>query len=174
MCIPDEYFLDGEYDCMDWSDEKPMIDDANCSSEPPSSACDDRMCLKHWWSCGDGQCIIGRLAFQYPAKETPVCGSRRDQFYLCESYNGSRLWTMPNGKCAFEKEKFDDLNFPNGSRECVYLLKCSLSGAAESKCPCMNKACIELLKRACPSKLVQYPVSAIISPFIYHLYNIEV
>ena len=174
MCIPDEYFLDGEYDCMDWSDEKPMMDDAHCASEPPSSACDDRMCPKHWWSCGDGQCIIDRLAFQYPGKETPVCASRRDQFYLCESYNGARLWTMPNGKCAFEKEKFDDPNFGNGSQDCVYLLKCLLSGAAESKCPCMNRECIELLKRACSSKLVQYPVGAIISPFVYHSYNIEI
>ena len=22
MCIPDEYWLDGDYDCMDWTDDK--------------------------------------------------------------------------------------------------------------------------------------------------------
>ena len=173
MCIPDEYFLDGEYDCMDWSDEKPMMDDAHCAEEPPSGACDDRMCPKHWWSCGDGQCIIDRLAFQYPGKETPTCRSRRDQFYLCESYNGARLWTMPNGKCALGRDMFDDPRFANGSKDCIYLMKCSLSGSAEKKCPCSNRACIELMKGACSSKLVQYPMSAIISPFVSHSYNIE-
>jgi hypothetical protein len=30
MCIPDQYFLDGEYDCMDLSDEKQQFNDLDC------------------------------------------------------------------------------------------------------------------------------------------------
>ncbi|CAF5058256.1 unnamed protein product, partial [Rotaria sp. Silwood1] len=30
MCIPDEYFLDGQYDCLDWSDEIQFNNDEHC------------------------------------------------------------------------------------------------------------------------------------------------
>ena len=44
MCIPDEYFLDGEYDCMDMSDEKEAFDDAKCPYQSASMDCEDRVC----------------------------------------------------------------------------------------------------------------------------------
>lgn len=33
MCIPNEYFLDGDFDCMDLSDEKERINDNLCPSQ---------------------------------------------------------------------------------------------------------------------------------------------
>jgi hypothetical protein len=47
MCIPDEYFLDGEYDCADLTDEKEPFDDTICTLQPASYECDDRMCLRY-------------------------------------------------------------------------------------------------------------------------------
>ncbi|CAF1004523.1 unnamed protein product [Didymodactylos carnosus] len=85
MCIPDKYFLDGEFDCLDWSDEIQYYDDRKCAFEEATSPCDDRMCPPDRWSCGDGQCILDRLSFQSPS-DLVSCNSRRDQFYLCETY----------------------------------------------------------------------------------------
>ncbi|CAF5222655.1 unnamed protein product, partial [Rotaria magnacalcarata] len=36
MCIPEEYFLDGEFDCLDWSDEIQYYDDGNSPIEEAS------------------------------------------------------------------------------------------------------------------------------------------
>ena len=54
MCIPDEFFLDGEFDCIDWSDELQFKDDRKCYQERVGSECDDRVCPPNQWSCGDG------------------------------------------------------------------------------------------------------------------------
>ncbi|CAF3018272.1 unnamed protein product [Rotaria socialis] len=171
MCIPGDYFVDGDYDCMDWSDEKPIFDDKNCVGTEVSVNCDDRMCPPNLWSCGDGQCITDRLAFQSAAQDKAECLSRRDQFYLCETNYGIQLWTMPNGRCSLGTDAFDDPTFNNGSLECIYLIKCSFSGGAEKKCPCKNMGCSKLLEEKCPSGLIQYPLGAIISPFVFHFYN---
>ena len=60
MCIPDEYFLDEEYDCMDMSDEKATFNDTSCAFQSASRECDDRVCPPNQWSCGDGQCVVDR------------------------------------------------------------------------------------------------------------------
>ena len=57
MCIPDEYFLDGEFDCLDWSDELQYKKSVECGTEAASVQCDDHLCLPNEWSCGDGECI---------------------------------------------------------------------------------------------------------------------
>ena len=33
MCIPDQFFLDGELDCLDWSDEIPLKKSEDCPRE---------------------------------------------------------------------------------------------------------------------------------------------
>ena len=45
MCIPEQYFLDGDFDCLDWSDELQFKKDENCTDEAASITCDDRICL---------------------------------------------------------------------------------------------------------------------------------
>ena len=98
MCIPQEFFLDGEFDCLDWSDEMPFKESENCSRESVSGECDDHLCRPGDWSCGDGQCIADRLASQ---KWTfhPTCVSGRDQYFICETHGHILQWTMPNGLC---------------------------------------------------------------------------
>ena len=57
MCIAEEFFLDGERDCLDWSDETQIKNDQECFYQRVTSDCDDHLCPLNWWSCADGQCI---------------------------------------------------------------------------------------------------------------------
>jgi hypothetical protein len=56
MCIPEEYWLDGLYDCMDWTDEASSMNAPtdNCFNDP-EFPCDEHMCFYSQWSCGDGE-----------------------------------------------------------------------------------------------------------------------
>ena len=101
MCIPDEFFLDGELDCLDWSDEMPFKKSEDCFGESASAECDDHLCPPGHWSCGDGQCIPSRLGFQKSSFD-PTCRSGRDQYFICETHVLIRQWTMPNGRCYSE------------------------------------------------------------------------
>ena len=172
MCIPDEYFLDGEHDCMDWSDEMQYYDDALCPLEEASFRCDDHVCQPNKWSCGDGQCIVDRLRFQRTVDPKFICWSRRDKNHICEMQAVFRLWTLPNGQCIREN-KYKELNFAKRTilDECQYLVKCALSAAAEMLCPCRSESCADRIKGICPHQLIQYPIGGIMAPYILFLYN---
>jgi hypothetical protein len=56
MCIPDEYWIDGDYDCMDWTDEKGTLHSSGAGCfNIPSFVCDEHLCPYSQWSCGDGK-----------------------------------------------------------------------------------------------------------------------
>jgi hypothetical protein len=56
MCIPDEYWLDGDYDCMDWTDEiNILVSSGYYCYNLPSFVCDEHLCPYNQWSCGDGK-----------------------------------------------------------------------------------------------------------------------
>ena len=62
-----------------------------------SNECDDHMCLSKEWSCGDGQCILDRFAFQKRSQLT--CVNRRDAYFWCETFDGRFVmdhasWTL--------------------------------------------------------------------------------
>ena len=88
MCIPDEFFLDGQMDCLDWSDEMPYKKSGECSLESVSTECDDHLCPRNRWPCEDGQCILQRLNFWTKGLEN--CASRREQYFICETYPRKR------------------------------------------------------------------------------------
>ena len=55
MCIPEEYWLDGDYDCMDWTDElESLVESDSVCHFSPSYICDEHTCPFNHWSCGDG------------------------------------------------------------------------------------------------------------------------
>ncbi|CAF2970477.1 unnamed protein product [Rotaria sp. Silwood2] len=159
MCIPEEYFLDGEFDCLDWSDEIQYYRDENCALDGVNIYCDDRMCPSDQWSCGVGQCIVDRLGFQKPPMKNPECINRRDQYFMCEIHHNRTLWTLPNGRC-YPSHQYDEQNMTEYSsyERCQYLLKCALSRGAMKYCPCANNdSCItNLLKSHCSGDYIQY------------------
>ncbi|CAF3019750.1 unnamed protein product [Rotaria sp. Silwood2] len=172
MCIPDEYFLDGEYDCMDFTDEKQLFDDENCTYQAANLECDDRICLPNRWSCGDGQCIKQRFDFQNTKLVGIDCTSKRSEYYICELYGRYKRWTLPNGKC-YPSNRYEESNAKNRTidQECIYLTKCALSQGAEKQCPCNGTSCVDALSKVCPPVNIQYPNGGIIAPYIRHFYN---
>ena len=159
-------------DCLDWSDELQFKEDQNCSVERVSSECDDRVCPPTQWSCGDGQCIPDRLAFQKRIAHR-ACINQRDQYFMCETDGSTALWTMRNGRC-FGGEKYHESPVMHDNEEqlCEYLLKCTLSKGVEENCSCNEDLrCVDDLQRDCPLSLIPYPRGAIIAPYMFLIYN---
>ena len=177
MCIPEEFFLDGDLDCLDWSDETQFKGSKSCPWESVSSECDDRLCPPSHWSCGDGQCLGDRLRFQRVSIDV-TCESGRDQYYMCETHLSKEQWTMENGRC-FGGEQYQSIRVTNQSDaedRCEYLLKCTLSRGKEKNCSCdedPGSGCAEELARECPLPLIQYPRGAVGTPFTFFLFNRE-
>ena len=173
LCIPAEYFLDGEFDCLDWSDELQYYNDRQCSDEAASAQCDDRYCPPNQWSCGDGQCIRDRFHFQNSREVEYECGSKRDQYFLCETHNSIVQSTSMSGRCTLEYNVGEpDRSNYTIEEECQYLLKCALSYGAGRGCPCPNPfACPTRSNYTCPSDLIRYPKAEISAPYVLLLYN---
>ena len=173
MCIPQEYFLDGQFDCLDWSDEIQYYDDVNCAIGEASIQCDDRICPPNRFSCGDGQCIVDRLNFQIMFQVKSECRSRREQYFLCETHYIKDMWTLPNGRC-YEDLVYNASLVTNHTAEdkCQYIFQCDLSGAVEIHCPCggNNTFCHNELHEICPEEFIQYPKRGIMAPYILFRY----
>ena len=171
MCIPDEYFLDGEYDCLDLTDEKERFDDTKCTFEQASGKCDDRICLRSYWSCGDGQCIWHGFDFQLDRWDNQ-CNSLREQYYMCEMARQYQ-WTLPNGKC-YPLSDYEEVVVQNRteSEECLYFVKCALTLGLEKNCPCRgDRSCFNQLNNSCSSSMIRYPNGGIIARYTFIFYN---
>ncbi|UJR06810.1 hypothetical protein I4U23_011097 [Adineta vaga] len=169
MCIPDEFFLDGDFDCMDMSDEKDLFNETNCAFQSANYLCDDRICHPNQWSCGDGQCILDRMPFHSSTRGLPDCMNRRDQFFWCETAYEEDLWTLQNGRCSKNKT-FDEQNIDD---YCHYLKICQISFGLKQDCSCQrNKSqCIELFVSICSAWNVSYyPKRGLIAPYIFGYY----
>ena len=172
MCIPQEFFLDGDLDCLDWSDEMPFKDSSECTRESVNIECDDHLCPPNLWSCGDGQCISDRLGFQR-LSTTTTCASGRNEYFLCETRVSNPQWTMSNGRC-FLGDRYESLTMLNRNNEeqCEYLLKCTLSRGSEMHCSCYDDPrCARQLARECRLPLIRYPRRSMVTPFTFFLFN---
>ena len=172
MCIPHEFFLDGELGCLDWSNEMRYKKDESCPKERVNTKCDDRLCPPNSWSCGDGECIPDRLAFQKLTHD-PTCQSGRDQYFFCETHVNKRQWTMSNGRC-FEDGQYGASPVVNGSQEeeCEYFLKCALSRGGEIGCSCDRAPeCAAKLNKVFRFSVIAYPRRAMVVPFLFFLFD---
>ena len=169
MCIPDEYFLDGQYDCMDMSDEKGPFDHAYCPLQPASVECDDRVCSPNEWSCGDGQCLTqnDRNLQQFSTD----CRNRRNQFFWCERVNEDNLQTDNNGRCS----KYTANTTYRINNYCAHLLMCARHSSLNQQCPCRDdrSVCIQFYQDHCSQAvLINYPNGALITPYVFQYYDI--
>ncbi|CAF4151493.1 unnamed protein product, partial [Adineta steineri] len=86
MCIPIEFAFDATPDCMDRSDEQALdelyIKYHHCASQS-TSECDDRLCRKDQFSCGNGECVPWSVILN----DQKDCGNFRDIAYICEISN---------------------------------------------------------------------------------------
>ena len=175
MCIPQQFFLDGDLDCFDWSDEIPLKGSQECPLESVNTVCDDHLCPPDQWSCGDGQCIPDGKSFLkggFPS----TCDSGRDQYFICELHATKIQWTMPNGRCHVEIRdgRYEEYVVANRSEDeqWEYLLKCARTWGVEIGCSCYSgPECAEKLGEFHSLSSIQYPRGAIIAPYLFFLFN---
>ena len=172
MCIPNECFLDGVFDCLDWSDEMQYMKSEDCSVETASARCDDHVCPPNQWSCGDGQCIPDRLGFQ-KLKTNPSCASRRNLQFTCEANIAHNDWTRSDGRCfTMSYYATDPIVMNSIEDECEYLFRCLLSVAKHVDCRCDSSAsCRAQFEKLCPLSLVPYPKRPVFTPYMIFLYE---
>ncbi|UJR20169.1 hypothetical protein I4U23_023301 [Adineta vaga] len=174
MCIPQEYWIDGQRDCMDWSDEMDAGLGDFCPFHPLTIDCDDHKCISSLWSCGDGQCIntFARHVYQKFSSKEPGCYTMREYSYICETAADMALWTKPDGLCVWEGYRDRSIDFSSNTNICMYLIRCALSKGAEARCPCNGSNCITLMHEVClPNKMYLYPRNGIIRPWLAHGYD---
>jgi hypothetical protein len=176
MCIPDQFFLDGDYDCMDMSDEKEKFDDNSCPYREATPVCDDRIISRdassivHVWSCGDGQEVTRRWPTPY-YHDQQGCVNRRDQFFWCEMVPDETLWTLPSGRCSRTLVYNRD-----NLTECCYFLKICLSFSSKRhrhECEEVNKTCGASSEQVCQKSTPRhYPHAALILPYVFGDYSL--
>lgn len=156
MCISQEFLFDGTIDCMDKSDEQeiPSIFGylATCPIKPKFD-CDEFLCKKSEFSCGDGQCVPWTSVINH---EQP-CENRRDAFYRCEILvEKARLFTSHNGLCTITTNSILPIS-------CTISLQLLLTGQRRT-------VAYDYLVTNCPP-LIPYPSSAILTPNLKFFYN---
>ncbi|CAF0759117.1 unnamed protein product [Adineta steineri] len=167
MCIAEEFWLDGDHDCMDWSDEVFREQGETCPFDADSFKCDEHLCPYTMYSCGDGQCVLwtSRMAFQRFAETSDNCLSGRNLNYMCEANPYRSAWTLESGLCSVD-EGYDDprylpWNMIDSSRlteneKCQYLFRCTLSDGFERDCPCNSHNCTALMMKHWTCQSHQY------------------
>ncbi|CAF4939346.1 unnamed protein product [Rotaria sp. Silwood1] len=180
MCIAEEFWLDGDYDCMDWSDEYFQGYGQWCSFKPNSIECDEHLCVSGMYSCGDGECINWhtRLAFQRYGLAEDDCFTKRNLNYMCEAGPHRSTWTLDNGLC-WPDPNYDDYRYPSRNMTdeeiCQYLFRCLLSNGFEYDCPCNRLNCTSMLIDICPrdDRLILYPPEGLINSNVLFFYNLS-
>lgn len=90
MCIPIEFVFDAMPDCLDWSDEQELDElyerYADCATRSTFD-CDDRLCRKDQFSCGNGECVPLSAIFN----DQNGCSNARQITYICEVWGTQQM-----------------------------------------------------------------------------------
>ncbi|CAF4374171.1 unnamed protein product [Rotaria socialis] len=184
MCIAEEFWLDGDNDCMDWSDEYFSDGGDSCQFHPNAIECDEHTCSRMWYSCGDGQCVqwSSRMDFNRFESAKNDCFTKRNRNYMCEASSNPPAWTLESGLCWPDKD-YDDPRYPpwnliiasnlTNKEKCQYLFRCALSKGLEHDCPCNHSNCTPMMMSVCSSQnyLILYPPAGLINPNVLIYYN---
>ena len=158
MCIPQEFLFDGTLDCIDKSDEQErdtIFDYIRTCSTKPKYDCDEQLCKKSEFACGDGQCIDWTNLFN----DQKACDNLRDVFYRCEvlSSETHRLATFDSGVCRVQRE-----NLPS-QPSCITNLQLLLRGYN-------RKLAYQYIIANC-SSLLPFPSSSILTSNLKFFYR---
>jgi len=177
MCIDEEYFLDGDIDCQDRSDEQIDLFDELGRYCPfvPNMECDERLPYsKRFFSCGDGEMMYERGISLREVYKSP-CKSFRDKQWMCELDVTRKMWTnSQNGHCLDVVDNTTDIKEQN---DCIFIVKCALTGSNQHfLCPCTGNECRPRFSSLCNLEETSkyfYPNGYVLAPFIKSAYDLK-
>ncbi|CAF1293196.1 unnamed protein product [Adineta steineri] len=179
LCIPEEYWLDGEFDCQDTSDELTRSDFEESCPREKGMECDEHICQEATsFSCGDGQCTLPYTFTKSLSNlingddQTFICSTLRDLAFFCEIHQPMRLWTLKDGFCVWFSASWSNQVSGTLDNLCEFLLKCRLSRSLSTICPTDDIISL-LLKGDCRSKLglIKYPPGPLLGPLMNTYYD---
>ena len=167
-CIAEEYWLDGEYDCSDRSDEpnlKPKsIKRNSCSLISSEFDCDEATSSIDYFPCGDGEFVLERIF------ENRECYNYRMSMFFCELkrnlMEGDFTWTLHNGHCVEKGWLEKNLTDLNESEICVLYLKCQLTNGKTDIC----EDIIPSYDSLCKNQTIIYPSEPTFYPYAKTVY----
>ncbi|CAF1122693.1 unnamed protein product, partial [Didymodactylos carnosus] len=175
QCIDEKFFLDGQFDCMDRSDEQyktlSIIFKYNfvyCGLKLDFN-CEEVIMPRKDFSCGNGEIYPDRAVLKKKLINGEYCFSFRDKNFMCELDKYNPLWTMNNGQCVF----YGKLEGNTTEDICLFLIKCGLMGGQGLECPCNGINCAPIIReQRCLNvdNLVEYPKGGIFAPYIRTFY----
>jgi hypothetical protein len=173
-CIPEQYWLDGQYDCSDRSDEQPIsqdkIDSYFCPLTSSQFNCDEATARDTYFACGDGQFIYDLLRI-----EGPTCYNYRPDIFFCEfgwqSPDGDThlTWTLDNGNCVEKGWIEQNLTDMDERKKCVVYLKCILTNGITSGCDNVTHD----FQSLCQNETINYPSGPVFNPYVQTVYNLS-
>ena len=169
-CIPEQYWLDGQYDCSDKSDEQNIdadrIDTYFCPLTSSQFKCDEATAHSDYFACGDGEFLPDKLFREV------YCFNYRLIMFFCEltqdTLDNSPKWTLENGACVKEARIPIDSNDMNEDEKCVFYLKCKLIDATSPACNYV----IDNFQVLCHNKTIKYPSAPVLSPYAETIYEL--
>ncbi|CAF2931890.1 unnamed protein product [Rotaria sp. Silwood2] len=153
MCIPKEFLFDAVPDCMDLSDEQELSDIYQVYNRCPKMStveCDERLCRKDEFSCGDGQCVKWSSLIDHQVS----CENWRDATYFCETPD----FVITNHLIANAICSPTSLQIPQltNTSSCLISLRYLLLTTGEQQLSKMRKMAINNIKDRCLETLTSF------------------
>ena len=168
MCIPREFLFDTTPDCMDSSDEQELDEimsvDQRCFTSSLAD-CDEHLCRKEEFSCGDGTCVKWSALIDHSSR----CTNSRDAAYLCETVDSIMTANRAawSGICVATSRPL--ANLTNRS-DCVTSLRYLLIENQRKVTNETRARSFSNLIERCPER-IQYPEEPVLSPVLQMYYN---
>ena len=163
MCIPKEFVFDGTLDCMDSSDEQELTNVfrvLDSCVDQSRFECDERLCRKDQFSCGDGQCV----PWSSLINGENGCTNSRHLAYRCETMDN--LLSSRRNLEGICRETTAQLEKLTNTSSCLVSLRHLLTTDREE----IVRVSMENILNNC-SQLIHYPEKTILSPILVMFYN---
>ena len=170
-CIPERYWLDGQYDCSDKSDEQAIRDyfkDRHfCPLTSSQFSCDEATAHHAYFACGDGEF---RYEFTHDIQYRTYCYNYRDSMFFCEinTFFSGAKWTLANGHCVDKGWIEKNLTHMDDREKCVHYLKCILTNGTSVGC----NDIIRYFHSLCKNATINYPSEPLFKPYAQTVYQL--